>query len=329
MANLVYKLPCFSSWCGSESSAPENMESSFETAKTSLYEPFRKGGLRTMPFIIANEALLRVATIGLHSSMILYLTYEYHFDNATGSSILLAWGAVSSIMPIFGAFLSDSFLGRFVLIAYGSIITFIGLCVLWLTASLDQARPTHCKNPLLGDCAKPDTGQLALLFSALLLMSIGGGGIGACSLPFGADQFNNPQNPKNERVLQTYFNWYYVSLSISIMFSMTVMVQVLLKAGWSIGFGILAVLMLFSTIMFLLGTKLYVMVVAKKKLIYDLIRVVVVTWKNRDLTLPSPSSNGNYHHDENSKLVSPTKRLRFLNKACLIKVHSKELKSNM
>lgn len=323
MAHFLYRVPCFSSYCGSESV----MESSFETAKTSLHEPAR-GGIRTMPFIIANEALLRVATVGLHVSMILYLTYEYHFDNATGTSILLAWGAVSSFMPIFGAFLSDSYLGRFVLIAYGSIITLIGLCLLWLTASLDEARPPYCNNIFSGECVKPKLGQVALLFSSLLLMSIGGGGIGACSLPFGADQFDNPENPKNERVLQIYFNWYYVSLAISVMISMTVMVYVLQKAGWSIGFGIIAALMLCSTIMFFMGIKLYIMIDAKTKLIPDLIKVVAMTWKNRDLTLPPPGSNGNYHYDNNYKAVSPTNRLRFLNKACLIRISDKGLKSN-
>ncbi|KAG9140329.1 hypothetical protein Leryth_018500 [Lithospermum erythrorhizon] len=225
-------------------------------------------------------------------------------------------------------FLADSFLGRFVLIGYGSIITLLGLCLLWLTASLDQGRPPHCNNPLSGDCVKPNAGQLSLLFSALLLMSIGGGGIGACSMPFGADQFDNPQNPKNQRVLQTYFNWYYVVLSISILISMTVIVYVLQKAGWSIGFGILAALMLSSTIMFFMGIKIYIMIDAKKKLIYDLIKVVAITWKNKDLDLPPLGNNENYYYDKNFKAVSPTKRLRFLNKACLIKTPNKELKSN-
>ncbi|XP_071908790.1 protein NRT1/ PTR FAMILY 1.2-like isoform X2 [Coffea arabica] len=168
----------------------------------------RKGGLITMPFIIANEAFERVASVGLHINMILYLTGEYHFDNATGASILFWWAAISNFLPTFGAFLSDSYLGRFRVIALGTVVSLLGQAALWLTALLPEARPPHCPH-YPDNCAKPNAGQLALLFSAFALMSIGAGGIRPCSLAFGADQFDNPENPKNQRILQSFFNWFF------------------------------------------------------------------------------------------------------------------------
>lgn len=42
--------------------------------------------------------------------------------------------------------------------------------------------------------------QLSLLFSSFILMSIGSGVIGPCSLAFGADQFKGQDNPKKERI---------------------------------------------------------------------------------------------------------------------------------
>lgn len=53
--------------------------------------------------------------------MVIYLTREYHMANATAAVVMLAWGAFSSITPIFGAFLSDSYLGRFRTIAFATI----------------------------------------------------------------------------------------------------------------------------------------------------------------------------------------------------------------
>ncbi|CAL5438363.1 unnamed protein product [Camellia sinensis] len=167
----------------------------------------RKGGLRTMPFVIANEALEKVASVGLHANMILYLKNEYHLSIVTGTSILFLWNAVSNFLPTFGAFLSDSYLGRFRVAGLGSIVTLLGLVVLWFTAIFKHKRPPQCDHPNTDHCTSPKPAQLALLFSSFVLMAIGAGGIRPCSLAFGADQFNKPDNPKNTRVLQTFFNW--------------------------------------------------------------------------------------------------------------------------
>lgn len=75
--------------------------------------------------VVANESFERVASVGLRANMILYLKNEYHFSTATGANIMFLWGAISGFMPTVGAFLSDSYLGRFRVIAIGSIISLI------------------------------------------------------------------------------------------------------------------------------------------------------------------------------------------------------------
>lgn len=110
----------------------------------------QKGGLRTMPFIIgvkiysyngsvcfvcyfyisfvdhlANEAFERVASYGLLPNMILYLMRSYHMDVVTGTSVLSLWGAATNFLPLVGAFISDSYFGRFQTIALGSVASFM------------------------------------------------------------------------------------------------------------------------------------------------------------------------------------------------------------
>lgn len=119
----------------------------------------KKGGIRTMPFIIgeslivymiiyvyvymlqylglcvnfanlsvniaANETFEKVAGVGLQVNMILYLIYEYHMSSATGTNVLFVWSAISHFMPIIGAFLSDSFLGRFRVISLGTVTSLL------------------------------------------------------------------------------------------------------------------------------------------------------------------------------------------------------------
>lgn len=73
----------------------------------------------------ANEALERLASVGLSANMIMYLKNEYHLTNARGQITLFWWGAISNFTPVFGALLSDSYLGRYYVIALGTFISFL------------------------------------------------------------------------------------------------------------------------------------------------------------------------------------------------------------
>ncbi|CAA2999442.1 protein NRT1/ PTR FAMILY 1.2-like [Olea europaea var. sylvestris] len=287
----------------------------------------RKGGLRTMPFVIANEAFEKIASFGLLPNMILYLTFVYHFDAATGTSILFIWGAASNFMPILGAFISDSYLGRFLVIGMSTIISLTGLILLWLTAILKQAKPPPC-DPHKETCIKPNAGQIALLFTSFVLMSIGAGGIRPCSLAFGADQFDKPENPNNERILQSFFSWYYASVGLSLMISITVIVYIQTEFGWIIGFGVPVGLMLVSAIIFFLGTNLYIKEKPNKSLFTGFAQVIAAAWMNKHIDFPLKDSDGCYYRGNNSKLVAPTQRLRFLNKACIIQNMEKDLNAD-
>ncbi|XP_059276811.1 protein NRT1/ PTR FAMILY 1.2-like [Lycium ferocissimum] len=303
----------------------EKKESYSEIVKTSEdVSDVKKGGLKTMPFIIANEAFEKVASVGLHANMILYLKNEYHLTNATGTNILFWWGAISNFTPIFGAFLADSYLGRFYVITLGTFISLIGMVVLWLTAILKEARPYPC-NLESRNCSKPSLAQFSFLFSAFALMSIGAGGIRPCSLAFGADQFDNPKNPNNGRILQSFFNWYYVAVGISILISATVIVYIQTQFHWVVGFGVPAGLMFLATVFFLLGSALFIRIKQNKSLFTGFAQVVAVAWKNKHLALPPVDSNGWYHHEKGSRFTFPTHKLRFLNKACTIRNPEKDL----
>ncbi|KAL0327543.1 UNVERIFIED_CONTAM: protein NRT1/ PTR FAMILY 1.2 [Sesamum angustifolium] len=83
----------------------------------------QKGGFRTLPFIIGIEALEKMATFGLMPNMTLYLMKEYHMEMTTASNLLFFWSAATNFMPLLGALVADSFLGRFYTIGIGSVIS--------------------------------------------------------------------------------------------------------------------------------------------------------------------------------------------------------------
>ncbi|XP_026458619.1 protein NRT1/ PTR FAMILY 1.2-like [Papaver somniferum] len=154
-------------------------------------------------------------------------------------------------------------------------------------------------------------------------MAIGAGGIRPCSIAFGADQFYKPENPGNEGVLQTFFNWYYASVGVSIMVDVIIIVYIQDHKGWKLGFGIVVLLMLLSTVLFVLGSQYYVKVKPNKSLFIGFVQVLVVAWKNNELVFPPTDAihacRYMYHHHSDSKLVAPTNNLRFLDKACIIR----------
>ncbi|GMH15980.1 hypothetical protein Nepgr_017821 [Nepenthes gracilis] len=299
------------------------MEASSEERKTSTEqgeEPpkRRKGGLITMPFIIANESFEKVASYGLLPNMISYLMKDYRMSVAKGTNLIFFWSAATNFMPLVGAFLADSFLGRFLTIALGSLSSLLGMIVLWLTTMIPHAKPPPC-NSLTGNCKSPTAAQYAVLVLAFVLMSIGAGGVRPCSQAFGADQVDRRDNPKRERVLETFFNWYYATSCFSVLIALTVIVYIQDHLGWRVGFGVPAILMLLSALIFLMASPLYIRMKPRKSLLTSFAQVAVAACRNRGLAAVPRDSNVQYHHAKDSTITTPSNKLRFLNKACIIR----------
>ncbi|XP_006343082.2 protein NRT1/ PTR FAMILY 1.2-like [Solanum tuberosum] len=278
----------------------------------------KKGGLITMPFIIANEALESVASYGLLPNMTFYLMRDYRMDITTTQNLLFFWSATTNFLPIVGAVVADSYLGRFLTIGLGSIFSFLGTVVLWLTAMIPKARPPPCNQSGHEACKSTTTSQYMLLVFSFLLMSIGAGGIRPCSLAFGANQFDKGgSNPNKHTVLESFFAWYYTSSIVSVLIALTGIVYLQDRLGWKIGFGVPAILMFLSALFFFLASPFYIKQKVLSNVFASFIRVIVVAFKNRKLHYPN--QNSDYHHKNGSGPQVPTDKLRFLNKACVIK----------
>ncbi|KAK9102737.1 hypothetical protein Sjap_019991 [Stephania japonica] len=285
----------------------------------------KNGGLNTIPFIIANEAFEKTASYGLLPNMIMYLMNGYHMSVSMGTNVISIWSAFTNFLPIVGAFLSDSYLGRYRTIAFGSVLSFMGAVLLWLTTMIPDAKPTPCSSSNQS-CKLAGSNQLALLLFSFGLMSIGAGGIRSCSLAFGADQWDVKDNSRNETILQNYFNWYYASTAFAVLISMTVVVYIQDHFGWKVGFGVPALLMLLSALLFFLASPFYNKVNGNKNLFTRLAQAAIVSFKNRHLILPQAGDIGvAYHHEKSSRIVAPTEKLRFINKACIIRSVEKDL----
>ncbi|KAH0678019.1 hypothetical protein KY285_025820 [Solanum tuberosum] len=284
-----------------------------------------KGGLETIPFIIVNESCERSASLGLQPNMIIYITKFYNINAARASVLINLWSALSNVLSILGAFISDSYIGRFRAVATGTISSLIGMIVLWLTTIIPQLRPLPC-GQYQHDCNGTTAVQLAAILCSFGLISIGAGFVRPCSIALGADQLENKENLDNERLMDSYFNWFYASVGISIVLAVTVIVYIQDHFGWQVGFGVPALLMVLSVSVFLIGSPHYIKAKPEGSLFTELYQVAVAAFRKRHINVQLNYNDDCYYKASESKLLEPSTNFRCLNRACIIEDPHMELK---
>ena len=142
-------------------------------------------------------------------------------------------------------------------------------------------------------------------------MAIGAGGLRSSSLAFGADQLDKRDNIRNAAMLESFFSWYYVSKTASALIAVTFIVYVQDKMGWMVGFGIPALLMSLSVLSFFLASPFYVKLKSDSSLLTGFTQVLVASYKNRRMRLPSQATPEMYHDINGSMLLLPSEKLRY------------------
>ncbi|KAL6574394.1 hypothetical protein OROHE_001298 [Orobanche hederae] len=192
------------------------------------------GGWKAAPFIIVNEVAERFAFFSIAVNMVGYLVGEMHQPLPEAATHVSNWIGAAYILTLFGAFVADAYLGRFLTIISFSCIYAMGMVLLTLSGSIHYLRPPHCtKKP----CIPATTSQTAFLYVSLALIAIGTGGIKPCVSSFGADQFDE-SDPNEARKKYSFFNWFFFAISMGALLGMTLLVYVQVELGWAWGFGI-------------------------------------------------------------------------------------------
>ncbi|KAK4715392.1 hypothetical protein R3W88_013730 [Solanum pinnatisectum] len=280
----------------------------------------RMGGMITMPFIFANEICEKLAVVGFGANMVIYLTNELHLPLTKAANTLTNFGGTASLTPLIGAFIADTFAGRFWTITVASIIYQIGMIILTLSAILPQLRPPSCKDDEY--CKEANSSQLAILYVSLLLTALGSGGIRPCVVAFGADQFDE-NDPNQKTQIWKFFNWYYFSMGFSMLVAVTVIVYIQDNIGWGVGFGVPTIAMLISIVVFIFGYPLYRNLDPAGSPFTRLVQVCVAAYKKRKLDMVN-DTNLLYQNQELDADISTagklvhTKQMKFLDRAAIV-----------
>ncbi|KAL5558418.1 hypothetical protein UlMin_034629 [Ulmus minor] len=273
------------------------------------------GGWRSAGFIIGGEVAERFAFCGIQSNLVTYLTGPLRESTATAAANVNAWCGVAQLLPLFGAFVADSYLGRYRTILLASLLYILGLSLLTLSAILPSLMGSNCQIAL---CSPPEL-QVIMFFIALYIVAIAESGHKPCTQAFGADQFDE-ENPEECKTRSSFFNWWYFGVCSGSLVTILVVSYIQDNLSWALGFGIPCIGMVIALVVFLLGTTTYrySAIQNEKGAFVRIGSVFVAAFKSKDVT---QSSRG---IEEESDGIVPSEQFKFLNKALLAPSDLKE-----
>ncbi|MCL7051587.1 hypothetical protein MKW94_030232 [Papaver nudicaule] len=225
-----------------------------------------KGGWKSSIYIIGVEVAERFAFYGTSGNLITYLTDVLGESTAKAAQNVNIWSGVATLLPLLGAMIADSYLGRFNTILISSFIYIMGLVTLTLSVST----------------LIPIKFQYWMFFFSLYLVAIGEGGHKPCVQTFGAEQFDE-RIPEEKKAKSSFFNWWYFGLCSGSLVGMLVVFYIQENVGWMIGFGLPALAMVFALIIFMLGSRFYRRHVPKGSPLVRMMQVFVAAYRKRHL----------------------------------------------
>lgn len=289
--------------------------------------PSKHGGMRAATFVLGIQSFEIMAIAAVGNNLITYLINEMHFPLSKSANIVTNFVGTVFLLPLFGGYLSDSYLGSFWTMLIFGFVELSGFILLSVQAHIPQLKPPACNMLSDGENCKEAKGLKGLIFFvALYLVALGSGCVKPNMIAHGADQFNQ-DNPKQSKKLSTYFNAAYFAFSVGELIALTILVWVQTHSGMDVGFGVSAVAMAMGLISLVSGTLYYRNKPPQGSILTPIAQVFVAAFSKRKQVCPSnrqtlhgsqsnaPNNHVTLSSDTGSLLHN--EKFRFLDKACL------------
>ncbi|KAL0459288.1 UNVERIFIED_CONTAM: protein NRT1/ PTR FAMILY 7.1 [Sesamum latifolium] len=213
------------------------------------------GGWNSAFLLLVNQGLATLAFFGVGVNLVLFLTRVLGQDNASAANNVSKWTGTVYLCSLIGAFLSDSYWGRYLTCAVFQVIFVLGLVLLSISSWLLLLKPTGC-----GDgkqiCVPATSFGSALFYLAVYLVAFGYGGHQPTIATFGADQFDE-SIPSQRNSKSSFFCYFYFALNTGSLFSNTILVYYEDSGEWTLGFWAATASAVLALVAYLLGSKGY------------------------------------------------------------------------
>ncbi|CAN4126040.1 unnamed protein product [Withania somnifera] len=271
--------------------------------------------------LLVNQGLATLAFFGVGVNLVLFLTRVMGQDNAEAANNVSKWTGTVYIFSLLGAFLSDSYWGRYKTCAIFQVIFVAGLVSLSLSSYMFLIKPNGC-----GDeetpCGSQSSVHTMLFYVSIYLIALGNGGYQPTIATFGSDQFDE-DHPQESHSKVSFFSYFYLALNLGSLFSNTILVYFEDKGMWTLGFWASAGSAIFALVLFLIGTPRYRHFKPTGNPISRFCQVVVAAIRKWKIEQPSNENelyegDGRELADNSSRNILHTKEFRFLDKAAII-----------
>ncbi|KAK0581490.1 hypothetical protein LWI29_014417 [Acer saccharum] len=202
-----------------------------------------------------NQGLANLAFAGVEVNMVLFAKSVFMQSNEEAANTFSSWTGTLYISSLIGAFLSDSFLGRYLTCVVFQVVSVIGLVALSISTHLFMLKPQGCGK--IGQLCDPhSSSETALFYISIYLIAIGNGALEPALATFGADQFDK-EDPKEKQSKSSFYSYFYVALNLGCLFSDTVLAYVENIGYWVLGFWICIGCAIFAFLLLLSRTFRY------------------------------------------------------------------------
>ncbi|MFS7999680.1 putative proton-dependent oligopeptide transporter family [Helianthus anomalus] len=82
-------------------------------------------GVKAMPYVIGNETFEKLGTIGTSTNLLVYLTTVFNMKSITATNLINVFTGTCNFGTLGGAFLSDTYFGRYKVLGTASISSFL------------------------------------------------------------------------------------------------------------------------------------------------------------------------------------------------------------
>lgn len=271
--------------------------------------------------ILVNQGLATLAFFGVGVNLVLFLTRVMGQDNAEAANNVSKWTGTVYIFSLLGAFLSDSYWGRYKTCAIFQAIFVVGLVSLSLTSYIFLVKPSGCgdeKTP----CTSHSTIHVALFYVSIYLIALGNGGYQPNIATFGADQFDEDHSKESHSKV-SFFSYFYLALNLGSLFSNTILGYYEDKGVWAFGFWASAGSAVVALILFLVGTPRYRHFIPKGNPLSRFCQVIVAALRKWKTEVPSSDDklyevDGKELAQYGDRKILHTHGFKFLDKAAVI-----------
>ncbi|XP_074319282.1 protein NRT1/ PTR FAMILY 7.1-like [Silene latifolia] len=280
----------------------------------------RKGGWKWAMLLLANQGLATLSFFGVGVNLVLFLTRVLEQDNAAAANNVSVWTGTVYMFSLVGAFLSDSYWGRYLTCTIFQLILVMGLMLLSLISSIFLLKPKGCGDGKL-ECHKVSTIGEVVFYLSIYMVALGYGGHQPTLATFGADQFDLA-DPKGESSKGAFFCYFYFALNCGSLFSNTVLVYYEDTGAWAFGFWVSTGAAVLGLVLYLVGSPKYRYIKPHGNPLPRVAQVFVAAYRKWNVDVGDANelyeTEGSESAIKGSRKIVHTNTFKFLDKAATV-----------